>query len=224
MSVNPFRRFTYFFTSDDSATLSEAFKSEAFKQLKTSECIKELNVYQKDDVYFMVVDADASFNSEKLFDTLKLLMNSDGFNSIFPKHNEALERIYKLDQKAIYSPIEGQLKDDIGEKKRFVWTLLLEPDLIEEYKNVHGMNMAWPEITANMKTVGVKDMEIYINHEQVMLIMDTKPDFNLDEIGPKWQKLPREEEWQAYVAKFQKTDPKSSIQEKWQDMKVIISK
>jgi len=48
--------------------------------------------------------------------------------------------------------------------------------------------------------------------------MDTKPGFDLDEVSPIWQKLPREEEWQAYVAKFQRTDPDSSIQEKWKDM------
>ncbi|QVY66265.1 L-rhamnose mutarotase [Polaribacter sp. Q13] len=222
MSVNLFKRFTYFFTSD-STILSDEFKPEIFKQLKSSEGIKELNVYQKDNNYFMVADVDVSFNSEKIVDTLTLLINSEDFNSILPIHNEALERIYKLDQKAIYSAVEGQLKDDIGEKKRFVWTLLLEPDLIEEYKSVHGINMAWPEITANMKTVGVKDMEIYIHGEQVMLIMDSIPDFDLDEVGPKWQKLPREEEWQAYVAKFQKTDTESAIQEKWQDMKNISS-
>ncbi|MEM9986443.1 MAG: hypothetical protein AAF804_15220 [Bacteroidota bacterium] len=48
--------------------------------------------------------------------------------------------------------------------------------------------------------------------------MDTQEDFNLEEIGPRWQQLPREQEWQAYVAKFQRTDPGSSVLEKWQDM------
>lgn len=220
MRVNQFRRFTYFFTSDNSK-LSKAFESEAFKKFKKSEGIKELNVYQKKDDYFMIVDADISFNSEKIVNALKLHMNSEGVNSILSYHSEALERIYKLDQKVIYSSFEGQLKMDIREKKRFVWTLLLEPDLIEEYKRVHAMNMAWPEITSNMKTVGVKDMEIYIHHDQVVLIMDAIPEFDLDEIGPKWQKLPREKEWQTYVAKFQRTDPESSIQEKWQDMGVL---
>lgn len=206
MSINLFRRFTYFFKSDR-GMVSNAFKPESFKELKTLEGIIDLNVYQKENDYFIVVDTDTSFNSEKVIHSLKLHADF-----------EALERIYKLDQKAIYSAVEGQLKDDIGEKKRFVWTLLLEPALIEEYKSVHGMNMAWPEITANMKTVGVKDMEIYLSGTQAILIMDTIPNFNLEEIGPKWQKLPREEEWQTFVAKFQKTNPNSSIQEKWQDM------
>ncbi|WP_185154302.1 L-rhamnose mutarotase [Fulvivirga sp. M361] len=194
------------------------------------EGIHEINVYQKESDYFLVFDVDISFNSKKLMGMLK---GSEGFLSfenslsalgvVFPKHDQALERIYKLDQKVSYKPVEGQLKTTVKPYKRFVWTLLLEedPELIAEYKKVHGIGQAWPEITANMKSVGVKDMEIYIHKEQVVLIMDTKPGFNLEEVGPKWQKLPREEEWQAYVAKFQRTDPESSIQEKWKDMIVL---
>ncbi len=214
MSVQQFRRFTYFLNSEDEQLL-EVFTSDTFKELQSSEGIEAFYIYVKDDDYFLVIDADVSLNSEQLFNAFNGIEN---FKSILPEHNRALERIYKLDQKAIYKPTDGQLKTSIAPYKRYVWTLLLEPNLINEYKHVHAMGMAWPEITANMKTVGVKDMEIYIHKAQVMLIMDTVPDFDLNEVGPKWQKLPCEEEWQAYVAKFQRTDPESSIQEKWQDM------
>ncbi|RKR13228.1 L-rhamnose mutarotase [Maribacter vaceletii] len=214
MAVDTFRRFTYFITSDDDNFL-EILTSETFKQLQSLEGVEAFNIYKKDGDYFVVIDTDASFNSEQLFDAFSHL---EDFKNIFVQHSAPLDRIYELDQKVVYKPTEGQLKTAVAPYKRFVWTLLLEPDLIDEYKSVHAMGMAWPEITANMKSVGVKDMEIYIHKEQVMLIMDTMPDFNLDEVGPKWQKLPREEEWQAYVAKFQKTDTESSIQEKWQDM------
>ncbi|MGC6431106.1 MAG: L-rhamnose mutarotase [Jejuia sp.] len=216
MLVNTYRRFTYFLNSK-SDKLSDIFTSEVFQNLQSEVGIHDLNVYQKDNDRFIVIDADKSLNSEKLINVIKNQRIFEGFNTLLSQL-EALERIYKLDQKAIYAPNEGQLKNSVEPSKRFVWTLLLEPELIDEYKRVHAMGMAWPEITANMKSVGVKDMEIYIHNTQVMLIMDTIPDFDLDEVGPKWQKLPREEEWQAYVAKFQKTDPESSIQEKWQDM------
>ncbi len=211
MSIKTFRRFTYFLNSE-SENLLEVFTSNVFKNLKSTDEIIDLNVYQKENDFFVVIDADPSLNSEQLKDFFKQR------KSFLLEQNQPLERIYKLDQKEIYPSSEGQLKTSVAPYKRFVWTLLLEPHLIYEYKRVHAMGMAWPEITDNMKSIGVKDMEIYIHQEQVMLIMDTIPDFDLDDIGPKWQKLPREEEWQAYVAKFQKTDPKSSIQEKWQDM------
>ena len=222
MYPNQYRRFTYFFFSNNS-NIPKVITSENFDKLKNINGIEDLNVYQKKNEYFIIIDADVSINSKKL---LNLLQKNEEFTlikNILPKHENALERIYKLDQKESYSPSEGQLKTSVQPYKRFVWTLLLEPNLIDEYKRVHSIGMAWPEITANMKSIGVKDMEIYLYQEKVMLIMDTIPDFDLEAIGPKWQKLPREKEWQDYVAIFQRTDPNSSIQEKWQDMKLIVT-
>ncbi|GAB1855230.1 hypothetical protein MHTCC0001_00630 [Flavobacteriaceae bacterium MHTCC 0001] len=215
MSMNQFRRFTYLISGKHNTVLelSVTIKSEDVqKQLKAAG-ILSFEIYHKAPNHFVLIDAEQSMDST---DISRMLSNmSEDLEQASP-----LERIYKFEQKAVYSAKDGQLKMAIGAKKRFVWTLLLQEDeaLIEEYKRVHSIGQAWPEITANMKTVGVKDMEIYLFGTQAILIMDTKPDFNLEDVGPKWQKLPREEEWQAYVAKFQRIDPKSSIQEKWQDM------
>ncbi|WP_299555977.1 L-rhamnose mutarotase [Seonamhaeicola sp.] len=220
MSAGQFRRFTYLVTSGNQVIpgIIGRIKSEGIqKQLKETG-IFTFEIYQKEDTHFLLIDAEKHMNSAILNSTL--LSVSIDFKA-FHFESTPLDRIYKLEQKVVYAPTDGQLKTSVAPYKRFVWTLLLEPDLIEEYKSVHAMGMAWPEITANMKSVGVKDMEIYIHKDQVVLIMDTEPDFDLDEVGPKWQKLPREEEWQAYVAKFQRTDPESSIQEKWQDMRPL---
>ena len=48
--------------------------------------------------------------------------------------------------------------------KRYCKTLQLENDaeFIEEYKKIHAMGNAWPEITQGMKDVGIIDMEIYL--------------------------------------------------------------
>ncbi len=211
MSVNQFRRFTYLISSEDDASgVIGELTSDYIKNQLQHKDIYTYEVYQESEDYFLLIDASVEMNNTYIQEKLSTL------NISFEA--SPLERIYKLEQKEVYTPNEGQLKTSVAPYKRFVWTLLLEPDLIEEYKHVHAMGQAWPEITQNMKIVGVKDMEIYIKNDKVVLIMDAKPDFDLDEVGPKWQKLPREEEWQAYVAKFQKTDPESSIQEKWQDM------
>lgn len=220
MNSNQFHRFTYIFTTENQGVseIVTQIKSEGIqKQLKKAG-ILSFEIYQKDQAHFLLVDADTSFNSEKALQLLKNFKVLEGFNTVLPQHNKALERIYELNQKKTFTPTEGQLKTSVEPFKRFVWTLLLESNLIEEYKQVHALGMAWPEITANMKSVGVKDMEIYLSGAQAFLIMDTVPDFDLEEVGPKWQKLPREEEWQTYVAQFQRTDPDSSIQEKWKDM------
>ncbi|TXE11772.1 L-rhamnose mutarotase [Seonamhaeicola algicola] len=209
MSAKKFKRFTYLFSEESTAyKVIKKLNAEDFQKHIKKSGILSIEVYQKSPNYFVLIDTEVHLTNDEVSTILSTQLN-------------ALERIYEFEQKEIYKAKEGQLKTRIGEKKRFVWTLLLQEDetLIEEYKEVHSMGKAWPEITNNMKTVGVKDMEIYLSGTQAILIMDTKPDFNLDEVGPKWQKLPREEEWQAYVAKFQRTDPNSSIQEKWQDMR-----
>ncbi|WP_298365636.1 L-rhamnose mutarotase [uncultured Lutibacter sp.] len=210
-SINQFRRFTFFLKTVSRQTISAFFKNDIEKI--NANGILNLEGYQKGNQYFFIVDVlpNKSFNDVKKVFEKGLLQ---------PK---ALERIYELDQTEIYLANEGQLKTKLGNIKRFVWTLLLEedPNLIAEYKKAHSIGKAWPEITSNMKSVGVKDMEIYLNGNQAILIMDTKPNFDLEKAGPKWQKLPRENEWQEYVAKFQRTSPESSIQEKWIDMEKI---
>ena len=225
MDTAPFRRFTYLLPEAEKeiCEISTQIKSEDVRNSLKEVGIFSLELYQKEEVFFLIVDAKASLNSHKLFHRLKAYDTCEVICSIVPQPHEALERIYKLDQKKVFVPTEGQLKTSVAPYKRFVWTLSLAPNRVEEYKRIHGIGQAWPEITANMKSVGVKDMEIYLSEAQAFLIMDTQPDFNLEQVGPKWQKLPREEEWQTYVAQFQKTDPDSTIQEKWQDMKNMLS-
>lgn len=215
MGANKFRRFAYLV--DKKVFTSKALRklaSEGFQRELKNSGILSLEIYEKSPYYFFLIDGETYMSSGKVEDILSVNIE------LLP-----LERIYEFEQVAVYKAQEGQLKTNNGKIKRFVWTLLLQEDeeLIEEYKEVHSMGKAWPEITNNMKTVGVKDMEIYLSGTRAILIMDTILDFDLNEVGPKWQKLPREEEWQSYVAKFQKTDPESSIQEKWQDMKPLLN-
>lgn len=210
-SENQFKRFTFFLETDSKEIISSFLKSDT-ANLRTSG-ILNLEGYEKENQYFFVVDVLPK-------------MDFIDVQNVFTKSQlqpEPLERIYEFEQTEIHSTEEGQLKTKIGNFKRYVWTLLLEedPQLMAEYKKAHGIGQAWPEITKNMNQVGVKDMEIYLHGNQAILIMDTKLDFDLKKAGPVWQNLPREKEWQEYVAKFQRTRPESSIQEKWLDMEKI---
>ncbi|MEM9338003.1 MAG: L-rhamnose mutarotase [Bacteroidota bacterium] len=230
MGVDPFRRFTWFFHTDNS-NIRAFFDSGKWKRLTASlntAKLRDLKGYRMGNNHFLVADALPDLNH---FSLRKVLKEEKAFRALIDTFElnkvpisdlqNPLERIYELDQKLTYAPEEGQLKTNIGNYKRFVWTLLLEPDLVEEYKNAHGIGRAWPEITNNMKSIGIKDMEIYLYESRAILIMDTFPDFDLEEVGPRWQQLPREAEWQAYVARFQRTDPNSDIEEKWEDMEVL---
>lgn len=102
--------------------------------------------------------------------------------------------------------------------KRYCKTLQLrdDPKLIESYKKVHAMGASWPEITQGMKEVGIVDMEIYIAGTRLFMIMDTVPDFDHETAMSKLATLPRQAEWEAYVAIFQDSSAEASADEKWQ--------
>ncbi len=91
-----------------------------------------------------------------------------------------------------------------------------DPALIKDYKKLHAMGAAWPEVTSGMKKVGIIDMEIYIAGTTLFMIMDTKADFNHDKAMAELATLPRQAEWEALVSRFQKTHSNASAGEKWQ--------
>jgi L-rhamnose mutarotase len=102
--------------------------------------------------------------------------------------------------------------------KRFCKTLQLENDplLIEEYKKLHAMGRAWPEITQGMKEVGIIDMEIYLSGTMLFMIMDTEEHFDHERAMSTLGGLPRQSEWETRVSKCQKTSASSSAKDKWQ--------
>ncbi|GAA3590899.1 L-rhamnose mutarotase [Flavivirga amylovorans] len=227
-SENQFRRFTFFLETDSKEIIWSFLKWDV-ATLRTAG-ILNLEGYRKENQCFFVVDTLPKMTHtdvRKVFEMTQGMFNSQenktDKNQHLPIQTEPLERIYELDQEKVYAAQEGQLKTSLGTCKRFVWTLLLEeaPELMDEYRKAHSIGQAWPQITKNMKQVGVKDMEIYLHGNQAILIMDTNPDFDLEKVSPVWQSLPHEKEWQEYVAKFQRTRPESSIQEKWLDMEKI---
>jgi L-rhamnose mutarotase len=102
-----------------------------------------------------------------------------------------------------------------------ILTLKDEPDLIKEYKEVHGINKAWHEITEGMKEVGIIDMEIYIHGNILFMIMDTVADFNHDKAMTKLASKPRQKEWESYVSRFQNTGTDATAGRKWTLMERI---
>ena len=66
-----------------------------------------------------------------------------------------------------------------------------------------------------MKEIGILDMEIYLSGTMLFMIMDTVPDFDHDKSMTELANKPRQQEWEAYVAKFQKTSSDASADEKW---------
>ena len=104
--------------------------------------------------------------------------------------------------------------------KRYCQTLNLKnnPDLIAEYRKIHSREEAWPEIRAGIRAVGILEMEIYIKGCSLFMIVETPLDFDWDEAMEKLSHLPRQQEWEEYVARFQECAPMNTSSEKWKMM------
>ena len=106
--------------------------------------------------------------------------------------------------------------------KRYCQTMELrdEPELIEKYCEAHSH--VWPEIQAGIQSVGILDMQIYRLGNKLFMIVDTTDDFDWEKDNARLATLPRQAEWEAYVAQFQGCDPDASSTSKWHLMERIF--
>ncbi|MDE6349177.1 MAG: L-rhamnose mutarotase [Bacteroides sp.] len=104
--------------------------------------------------------------------------------------------------------------------KRYCQTLDLkeDPELIACYRKWHSKEGFWPEIREGIRQVGILEMEIYILGSRLFMIVETPLDFDWDTAMAHLASLPRQAEWEAFVAKFQKCEPGQSSSEKWKMM------
>ncbi len=93
-----------------------------------------------------------------------------------------------------------------------------DPKLIAKYKEAHSRLKAWPEIIEGIRSVGILEMEIYILDNRLFMIVETPLDFDWDSAMNKLATLPRQAEWEEYVAMFQNCRSDSTSNEKWKMM------
>ena len=103
---------------------------------------------------------------------------------------------------------------------RYCQTLDLRdnPELIAEYRKRHSKEYAWKEIIAGIREVGILEMEIYILGTRLFMIVETPLDFDWDSAMARLSTLPRQAEWEDYMAEFQLVKEGLSSAEKWQLM------
>ena len=113
-----------------------------------------------------------------------------------------------------------KVKEYHGPVKRYCQTLNLKdnPELIAEYRKRHSKGEVWPETLAAIREVGILEMEIYILGTRLFMIVETPLDFEWDTAMARMATLPRQEEWEAYMAIFQQAEAGASSAEKWQLM------
>lgn len=111
-----------------------------------------------------------------------------------------------------------------GKIKRYVQYLEIsdDPELIAQYRKWHSEEYSWKEIRAGIREVGILEMELYLFGNHLAMIVDTPADFNWEEAMNRLATLPRQAEWEAFVAKFQGCSADARSDEKWQMMERIF--
>jgi len=106
------------------------------------------------------------------------------------------------------------------EVKRYCQTINLkqDPELIAEYRRRHSQSHVWPEILKGIREVGILEMEIYISGATLFMIVETPVDFDWDSAMARLATLPRQQEWEDYMALLQQCREGASSNEKWQKM------
>lgn len=104
--------------------------------------------------------------------------------------------------------------------KRYCQTLDLRdnPALIAEYRKRHSQEHVWQEVIDGIREVGILEMEIYILGTRLFMIVETPLDFDWDEAMARLATLPRQAEWEDYMAGFQLAKAGMSSAEKWRPM------
>ena len=111
-----------------------------------------------------------------------------------------------------------------GPVKRYCQTLDLRnnPELIAEYRRRHNQEHIWKEVPEGIRQVGILEMEIYLLGTRLFMIVETPMDFDWDTAMARLGTLPRQAEWEDYMAEFQLVKAGMSSAEKWQLMERIF--
>ena len=101
--------------------------------------------------------------------------------------------------------------------RRYCLTLDLKdkPELIEQYKHWHEPRNIWPEIPRGIRQVGFTAMDIYLRGTRMFMIVEAGDDVDFNKAMAELATLPRQKEWEAFVAQFQQPLSGSKPGEKW---------
>lgn len=109
--------------------------------------------------------------------------------------------------------------------KRYCRTMQLregDSKFIEDYRHCHSEGVIWQEVIDGIREVGILEMEVYILGTKLFMIVETPIDFNWDEAMARLATLPRQQEWETFMSRFQDCSAEATADEKWQMMERIF--
>ena len=103
--------------------------------------------------------------------------------------------------------------------KRHVLTLdLREGDGVAEAYAAHH-DAIWPEVARSLRTVGVLALDIYRLERRLVMVLDTRDDFDLvADFARHAASDPRCAEWEALMKTFQQPPPGAPAGQLWTRM------
>lgn len=119
----------------------------------------------------------------------------------------------------------GYLQSPVNiETKRYCLTLELKNDthLIKEYEEWHQPENIWTEIPEGIRQVGIMDMEIYRSGTTLFMILTVPVDFDFEQQMGELAGLPRQAEWEDFMANYQQAKTGTSSAERWLKLKRVF--
>ncbi|MHC4271847.1 MAG: L-rhamnose mutarotase [Planctomycetota bacterium] len=108
------------------------------------------------------------------------------------------ERVYELEQKKEYRNVNGYVKKRFKIPTKRICEareLVKDPNLLQKYKDLHAIDMAWPEITQSIKDSGVLELEIYMTGNRTFEFNIVPLDFDWDASLDGSELSEKEKEW-----------------------------
>ena|SRR5690554_2271924 len=96
-----------------------------------------------------------------------------------------------------------------------------DPKLISAYVEEH--KDVWNEIKEGIRSVGILDMQIYKHGNRLFMIVDTVDDFDWEQDNARLANLPRQQEWENRMSKYQVSSTGQPSHKKWQLMHPVFS-
>jgi L-rhamnose mutarotase len=106
--------------------------------------------------------------------------------------------------------------------KTYGLTLMLQKDpaKIEDYKAQH--QAVWPEVTARLREVGVREMRIFLRDLRMFMYIETDDDFEPLRDFVRVNEDPKSAEWNRLMADLQERAPEADPDEWWAPMELVF--
>ncbi len=108
-----------------------------------------------------------------------------------------------------------------SKKLCFACDLIDNPELIEQYRQYHLKENAWPEITESIKDSGIIDMEIYLLANRLFMVIEVDETFSMERKQIMDAANPKVQEWEKLMWQFQQAPPGAKKGEKWVSVEQI---